>query len=142
MLIKLRTAVFLFLFAPFFLIAQQDTLYLNPQLESIQLPFGLRVERPVCYPKVALALSGGGARGIAILGVLEALEENQIPIEYVVGTSMGSIIGGLYSVGYSISEIDSIIQSTDWQEFYKFSETDRNTLFLDQKVFLILQTQN
>jgi NTE family protein len=134
MLIKLRTAVFLFLFAPFFLIAQQDTLYLNPQLESIQLPFGLQVERPVCYPKVALALSGGGARGIAILGVLEALEENQIPIEYVVGTSMGSIIGGLYSTGYSISEIDSIIQSTDWQEFYKFSETDRNTLFLDQKV--------
>jgi len=134
MLIKLRTAVFLFLFAPFFLIAQQDTLYLNPQLESIQLPFGLRVERPVCYPKVALALSGGGARGIAILGVLEALEENQIPIEYVVGTSMGSIIGGLYSFGYSISEIDSIIQSTDWQEFYKFSESDRNTLFLDQKV--------
>lgn len=134
MLIKYRIAVFLIYLAPILVIAQNDTLYLNPRLETVQLPFGLQINRPQCYPKVALALSGGGARGIATLGVLEALEENQIPIEYIVGTSMGSILGGLYSAGYSIAEIDSIVQSTDWNEFYKFSETNRNELFLDQKV--------
>lgn len=134
MLIKLRIAIFLFLIAPIITIAQHDTLFLTPKFERVQLPFGLETQKPACYPKVGLALSGGGARGIAILGVLRALEENNIPIEYVVGTSMGSIIGGLYSVGYTINEIDSIIQSTDWNNFYKFSETNRNELFLDQKV--------
>ena len=134
MLVKLRIVVFLFLIAPIIIIAQHDTLFLTPKLELVQLPFGLETKKPACIPKVALALSGGGARGIATLGVLKALEENNIPIEYVVGTSMGSIIGGLYSVGYTINEIDSIIQSTDWNDFYKFSETNRNELFLDQKV--------
>ncbi|MCK5457069.1 MAG: patatin-like phospholipase family protein, partial [Melioribacteraceae bacterium] len=134
MLVKLRIVVFLFLIAPIIIIAQHDTLFLTPKLELVQLPFGLETQKPACIPKVALALSGGGARGIATLGVLQALEENNIQIEYVVGTSMGSIIGGLYSVGYTINEIDSIIQSTDWNDFYKFSETNRNELFLDQKV--------
>ena len=134
MLTKLRIAVLLFLLAPIFTIAQQDTLFLNPKLEQVQLPFGLKTEIPACHPKVGLALSGGGARGIATLGVLKALEENNIPIEYIVGTSMGSILGGLYSAGYTLAEIDSIIQSTDWNDFYRFSETNRNELFLDQKV--------
>ena len=134
MLVKLRIVVFLFLIAPIIIIAQHDTLFLTPKLELVQLPFGLETQKPACIPKVALALSGGGARGIATLGVLQALEENNIPIEYVVGTSMGSILGGLYSAGYTINEIDSIIQSTDWNDFYKFSETNRNELFLDQKV--------
>ncbi|NOX67307.1 MAG: hypothetical protein GXO85_16290, partial [Chlorobi bacterium] len=102
MLIKFRIAVLLFLSAPIFIIAQQDTLYLAPKLESEQLPFGLKIEKPAYYPKVGLALSGGGARGIAILGVLKALKENNIPLEYIVGTSMGSIIGGLYSAGYTL----------------------------------------
>lgn len=131
---KFRITVLLLLIAPIFLVAQSDTLYLAPKLENVQLPFGLETQKPICYPKVSLALSGGGARGIAILGVLKALEEHQIPIEYIVGTSMGSIIGGLYSAGYKISEIDSIIKSINWDEFYKFSETDRNELFVDQKV--------
>ncbi len=134
MLIKLRIAIFLFLIAPIIIIAQHDTLFITPKFERVQLPFGLETKKPACYPKVGLALSGGGARGIATLGVLQALEENNIPIEYIVGTSMGSIIGGLYSIGYTINEIDSIIQSTDWNDFYKFSETNRNELFLDQKV--------
>ncbi|VAX29536.1 putative patatin-like phospholipase [hydrothermal vent metagenome] len=134
MLTKFRIAVLLFLFAPIFIIAQQDTLYLTPKLESEQLPFGLKTEESACYPKVGLALSGGGARGIATLGVLKALKENNIPLEYIVGTSMGSIIGGLYSAGYTLTEIDSIMQATDWNDFYRFSETNRNELFLDQKV--------
>ncbi len=134
MVIKIRIAVFLFITSPTFLFSQSDTLILSPKVEAVQLPFGLETQKPICYPKVSLALSGGGARGISILGVLKALEEHEIPIEYIVGTSMGSIIGGLYSAGYTISAIDSMMKSIDWDEFYKFSETDRNELFIDQKV--------
>ncbi len=134
MLTKLRITVLLSLLAPIFIIAQQDTLFLSPEIEYVKLPFGLSTEKAACFPKIGLALSGGGSRGIATLGVLKALEENNIPIEYVVGTSMGSILGGLYSAGYTIEQIDSIIQSTDWKDFYRFSETNRNELFLDQKV--------
>ena len=52
-------------------------------------------------PKVGLVLSGGGAKGIAHVGVIQALEENDIPIDYVTGTSMGAIVGSLYSCGWS-----------------------------------------
>ena len=56
--------------------------------------------------KVGLVLSGGGAKGLYHIGVLKALEEHDIPIDYVSGTSMGAIIGGLYSIGFSPSEIE------------------------------------
>lgn len=65
-------------------------------------------------PKVGVVLSGGGAKGAAHIGVLKVLEEYNIPVDCVVGTSMGAIIGGLYSIGYTASEIDSIISSQDW----------------------------
>lgn len=65
-------------------------------------------------PKVGVVLSGGGAKGAAHIGVLKVLEEYNIPVDCVVGTSMGAIIGGLYSIGYSASEIDSIISVQDW----------------------------
>jgi len=56
---------------------------------------------PLVYSqKIGIVLSGGGASGIAHIGVLKALEENNIPIHYISGTSIGSVIGGLYSIGY------------------------------------------
>lgn len=58
--------------------------------------------------KIGVVLSGGGAKGLAHIGVLKALEENQIPIDYIVGTSMGGIVGGLYAAGYSPVEIEQI----------------------------------
>lgn len=64
-------------------------------------------------PKIALVLSGGGARGIAHVAVLEALEEKGIPIDMVLGTSMGSLVGGLYSAGYTPKEIRSLLEETD-----------------------------
>lgn len=64
--------------------------------------------------KVALVLSGGGAKGIAHVGVLKALEENEIPIDYIVGTSMGGIIGGCYAAGMSPAEIEAMILSDDF----------------------------
>lgn len=67
--------------------------------------------------KVALVLSGGGAKGIAHVGVLKALEESEIPIDYIVGTSMGGIIGGSYAAGLSPEQIESIILSEDFMRW-------------------------
>ena len=64
--------------------------------------------------KVGLVLSGGGAKGMAHIGALKVIEEAGIPIDYVVGTSMGSIIGGLYSIGYSSEQLDSMVRVQDW----------------------------
>ena len=65
--------------------------------------------------KVGLVLGGGGAKGVAHIGVLKVLEEAGIPIDYIAGTSMGAIVGGLYSIGYAPAEIDSMVSSLDWQ---------------------------
>ena len=64
--------------------------------------------------KVGVVLSGGGAKGFAHIGALKVLEEAGIPIDYIGGTSMGAIIGGLYSIGYNADALDSIIQIQDW----------------------------
>ena len=66
-------------------------------------------------PKVGLVLSGGGARGAAHVGVIKVLDEMRIPVDYIAGTSMGAIVGGLYASGMSASEIEQIILDGDWQ---------------------------
>jgi NTE family protein len=65
-------------------------------------------------PKIALVLSGGGAKGFAHIGVLKVLEEEGIPIDIIVGTSVGSIVGGLYSIGYSATEIETMAKEQNW----------------------------
>lgn len=65
-------------------------------------------------PKVGLVLSGGGAKGAAHIGVVKYLEEIGMPIDYITGTSMGSIIGGLYAMGYSAQEMDNLISGQNW----------------------------
>ncbi|MDP4266684.1 MAG: patatin-like phospholipase family protein [Bacteroidota bacterium] len=67
--------------------------------------------------KVGVVLSGGGSRGLAHIGVLKALEENNIPIDYIAGTSIGAVIGGLYASGYSINEIEDLVMSKDFQNW-------------------------
>lgn len=111
---------------------EKDTLRLN-YVEKV-LPFGIIQNVPDNLPKVGLALSGGGARSLSQIGVLKALEEKQIPIEYIVGTSMGSIVGGLYSAGYSLDELDSITSKNNWSDFYSLEQSNRNELFVDQKI--------
>lgn len=69
-------------------------------------------------PRVGLALSGGGARGVAHLGVLRVLEENNIPIDYIAGTSMGAIVGGLYSSGLDTDEIEAALAAIDWDDVF------------------------
>lgn len=67
-------------------------------------------------PKIGLVLSGGGAKGFAHIGVLKVLEEAGIKIDYIGGTSMGSVIGGLYATGYNATQIDSIFKATNFDE--------------------------
>ncbi|HTK82537.1 MAG TPA: patatin-like phospholipase family protein [Bacteroidota bacterium] len=104
----------------------------KPELEFQGL--SLRPRYPLGRPKIGLVLSGGGARGLAQIGVLKMLERNHIPIDLIVGNSLGSVIGGMYASGYSTSEIESIATSTNWGELLSFSEdTKRTDLFVGQK---------
>lgn len=86
-------------------------------------------------PKIALVLSGGGARGFSQVGVLKILEKYNIEPDYIVGTSIGAIIGASYASGYSANEIDSIIRNTNWDELFSLnSNGNRDKLFRDQKI--------
>ncbi|GAB7087268.1 patatin-like phospholipase family protein [Marinifilum fragile] len=67
-------------------------------------------------PKIGLVLSGGGAKGFAHVGVLKIIDELEIPIDYIAGTSMGSIIGGFYAIGYSANQIEEMIISQNWDQ--------------------------
>ena len=71
-----------------------------------------------CAGGTALVLGGGGARGIAHIGVLEELQHLHVPVSCVVGTSMGAIVGGLYAAGYSPLQIDAMLHSVDWQQVF------------------------
>lgn len=75
-----------------------------------------KVRRKEHRPTVALVLSGGGARGSAHAGVLKLLEEMQIPVDMICGTSMGGLMGGLYGMGYSAADIDTILKGQDWNK--------------------------
>ncbi len=78
-------------------------------------------------PKVGVVLSGGGAKGVAHIGVLKVLEEAGVPIDYVAGTSMGAIIGGLYCIGWTTAELDSLVRHQDWMALLsdKLSRSDQ-----------------
>lgn len=89
--------------------------------------------------KVGLVLSGGGAKGVAHIGVLKVLEEAGIPIDYIAGTSMGSIVGGLYAVGYDAHRLDSLVRIQNWafllsDKVYRsdlpFSEKEKDEKYL------------
>lgn len=67
---------------------------------------------------VGLVLSGGGAKGMAHIGVIRALEENEIPIDYITGTSIGAVIGSLYAMGYSPDEMEKLIGSEEFRKWY------------------------
>ena len=83
-------------------------------------------------PKIGLVLSGGGAKGAAHIGGLKYLEENDIPIDYIAGTSMGSIVGGMYALGYSSQEILEIISEVDWDTLIS-NKVDRRKISYNGK---------
>jgi NTE family protein len=91
-------------------------------------------------PKIGVVLSGGGARGAAHIGVLKILEQMRIPIDYIVGTSMGSIVGGLYASGMTVAEIESVVTSLDWAEALQDNIPRENRSFrrkTDDRSYLI-----
>lgn len=103
--------------------------------------------------KVAVVLSGGGAKGVSHIGVLRSLEENGIPVDYIAGTSMGAIIGGLYAAGYSPDQMEKIINSeefTKWVSgkldlqytyFFRRGQPDPSWLTFKFKYDSVLQTK-
>ena len=85
-------------------------------------------------PKVGVVLSGGGAKGSAHVGVLKYLEENNIPIDYIAGTSMGAIIGGLYAIGYSADDLEQMINSQDWP-FVMSGQVNRDNITYENREY-------
>ncbi|YCA18889.1 patatin-like phospholipase family protein [Vibrio sp. AK197] len=82
---------------------------------------------PPHHPQIAVVLAGGGAKGAAHIGVLKALEDLHVPIDFITGTSMGAFFGGLYATGMSADEIEALIYSVDWNSGYRdrVSRSDR-----------------
>ncbi|MBP5713142.1 MAG: patatin-like phospholipase family protein [Prevotella sp.] len=83
--------------------------------------------------KVGVVLSGGGAKGMAHIGVLKVLEKAGIPVDIVTGTSIGSIVGGLYAIGYNAHSLDSMVRKQDWTYVITDKEDLHNQSYLDRK---------
>src|SRR6201996_3590866 len=91
-------------------------------------------------PRICLVLSGGGARGIAHIGVLKMLEQLKIPIDCIAGTSMGAVVGGLYASGMTAAQIETTMRSVDWQEAFRDAPPRRDLGFRrkqDDRNFLV-----
>ncbi len=91
-------------------------------------------------PRICLVLSGGGARGMAHIGVLKVLEELKVPIDCIAGTSMGAVVGGLYASGMTAAQIDATMRSVDWQEAFRDAPPRRDLAFRrkqDDRNFLV-----
>jgi NTE family protein len=105
--------------------------------DTLKLPmhrFALRHAMMPARKTVGIALSGGGANALSQIGVLKALDEEKVPIDFIAGTSMGAIIGGLYSCGYSPGELEEIAHSLPWQSIIALNnEYARSNIFLEQQ---------
>ncbi len=99
------------------LVAALVAISLNPG--SAALAADAAPPAPASHPRIGLALSGGGARGIAHIGVLEVLEEMRIPISCVTGTSMGAIVGATFAAGRPPKEMETIVLAADWDEVFR-----------------------
>lgn len=107
-----------------------DVLIYSLRLKSLGLILILLFSLNISAQKVGLVLSGGGAPGIAHIGVIKALEENNIPIDYITGTSIGAFIGGLYAAGYSPDEMSAFFKSSAFKKMkrYEFKFTKKHFL--------------
>src|SRR5512133_635548 len=80
----------------------------------VSLVSGFAQSAPSPRPKVGLVLEGGGALGLAHIGVIQWLEEHRIPVNYVAGTSIGGLVGGIYATGYSGTEVKELVKTINW----------------------------
>ncbi len=124
------------LLAAFPLIAQTTVQYRptfnEKAFTGIHEVFPFKVQK---RPRIGLVLSGGGARGVAQIGVLKALEDRGVPIDFISATSMGAVVGGLYASGYTSAEIESLALKTNWDELLSLNDaTNRTDLAIDKKL--------
>ncbi|TVQ14576.1 MAG: hypothetical protein EA364_04240 [Balneolaceae bacterium] len=110
------------------LITLTVSLFLVIPVQAEQAPDSLFSERP----KVGIAFSGGGAKGFAHIGVLKVLEEINMPIDYITGTSMGALVGGLYSIGYSPEFMQDLVLNLNWEELFS-DEIRRRYMPMEEK---------
>jgi NTE family protein len=105
--------------------------------DTLTAPFNRHLVIPSMRPArktVGIALSGGGANGIAQIGVLKALEEENVPVDFIAGTSIGALVGGLYSSGYTASELEQLARSFPWEEMISLADdAPRSNIYLEQK---------
>jgi NTE family protein len=93
-------------------------------------PYGcFAFQQPNPRPKIGVALQGGGAKGMAHIGTLQWLEDHHIPIDYIAGTSMGGLVGGLYATGHSPAEIERIVKDIDWDTVLSGNTSYRDLAF-------------
>lgn len=119
----------------FFSLFTLHSLCASAALPLAQAPRGSGERVSASRPKVAVVLSGGGAKGVAHVRALKVVEEAGIPVDMVVGTSMGALVGGLYASGYTTAQLDSIVTSQNWMELLTDKvERSRRTLELKQKL--------
>lgn len=110
---------------------------------SAILPAGAQApagSAPLARPRICVVLSGGGARGMAHIGVLKVLEELKVPIDCIAGTSMGAVVGGLYASGMTAEQIDATMRSVDWQDAFRDAPPRRDLDFRrkqDDRNFLV-----
>ncbi|HEX3846481.1 MAG TPA: patatin-like phospholipase family protein, partial [Steroidobacteraceae bacterium] len=100
----------------------------------------LRAAETAVRPRICLVLSGGGARGMAHIGVLKVLEDLKVPIDCIAGTSMGAVVGGLYASGMTAYQIEATMRSVDWQEAFRDAPPRRDLAFRrkqDDRNFLV-----
>src|ERR1700680_2855960 len=110
-------SILVLLLVPFCLRAQQKN---HPDPASPQAPGSPVVPEtkppPLPRPKIGVALEGGGALGLAHIGVLKWFEEHRIPVDYVAGTSMGGLVGGLYAMGNDPAQIRKLVDTVNWDD--------------------------
>ena len=106
------------------------TMFLSFYLHS-QVKEGFAVPK---NPKIGLSLSGGGAKGFAHIGVLKVLDSLGVKVDYISGTSMGAIVGGLYASGYTGKEIEKVVMETDFYTIIANEKNRKETTFFDKSV--------
>ena len=106
------------------------TMFLSFYLHS-QVKEGFAVPK---NPKIGLSLSGGGAKGYAHIGVLKVLDSLGVKVDYISGTSMGAIVGGLYASGYTGKEIEKVVMETDFYTIIANEKNRKETTFFDKSV--------
>src|SRR5437016_2130127 len=87
---------------------------------------------PAHRPKIGVTLSGGGAKGLAHIGILKAIDSAGLNVDYLTGTSMGSIIGSLYAIGYSADSIEKITRRIDWDQLLS-NQSSLRSIFMEEK---------